>query len=63
MAAPPEHVWALLTDPEAHSGWNPMFQTVEGSFTPGNRIRLTMLPPYGGSMAFRGFLMANTTSG
>ncbi|MCC6001213.1 MAG: hypothetical protein JJU19_10180 [Pararhodobacter sp.] len=52
-----------MTDPEAHSGWNPMFQTVEGSFTPGNRIRLTMLPPYGGSMAFRGFLMANTTSG
>jgi hypothetical protein len=30
-----------------------MFQTVEGSFTPGDRVRLTMLTPSGGTMAFR----------
>jgi hypothetical protein len=51
--APPARVWALLTDPIAHAGWNPMMQTVEGSFTPGDHVRLTMLTPSGGTMAFR----------
>ena len=51
--APPARVWALLTDPAAHAGWNPMMQAVEGSFTPGHRIRLTMHTPSGGIMRFR----------
>jgi len=50
---PPEDVWALLTDPVAHAGWNPMMQAVEGDFTPGERVRLTMLTPSGGTMSFR----------
>ncbi|MCC5964425.1 MAG: SRPBCC domain-containing protein [Rhodobacteraceae bacterium] len=51
--APPERVWALLTDPVAHADWNPMMQAVEGDFTPGSRIRLTMRTPSGGTMTFR----------
>ena len=53
IAAPPERVWALLTDPEAHTAWNPMIAAVEGSFTPGRRVRLTMRTPSGGTMRFR----------
>lgn len=51
--APPERVWALLTDPVAHADWNPMMKAVEGSFTPGDRVRLTMFTPSGGTMTFR----------
>ena len=53
IAAPPERVWALLTDPGAHAVWNPMIAAVEGSFTPGRRVRLTMRTPSGGTMRFR----------
>ena len=53
IAAPPERVWVLLTDPDAHAAWNPMMKAVEGSFTPGQRVRLTMRTPSGGTMTFR----------
>ncbi len=53
IAASPERVWMLLTDPEAHAAWNPMMQAVKGSFTPGRRVRLTMRTPSGGTMRFR----------
>ena len=51
--ASPERVWALLTDPEAHTAWNPMIAGVKGRFTPGQRVRLTMRTPSGGTMTFR----------
>ncbi len=53
IAAPPARVWALLADPAAHAAWNPMMQTVKGSFTPGQRVRLTMRAPSGGTLRFR----------
>lgn len=53
IKAPPERVWALLTDPAAHADWNPMIAAVEGSFTPGRRVRLIMRTPSGGTMRFR----------
>ena len=53
IKAPPERVWALLTDPEAHAAWNPMLHAVEGRFTPGRRVRLIMRTPSGGTMRFR----------
>jgi len=53
IAAPPERVWVLLTDPEAHAEWNPMIAEVSGRFTPGQRVRLTMRTPSGGTMRFR----------
>jgi hypothetical protein len=51
--APPERVWALLTDSVAHAGWNPMIADVSGRFTPGQRVRLTMRTPTGDTMTFR----------
>ena len=51
--ARPERVWALLTDPVAHAAWNPMIEAVAGRFTPGQRVRLTMRTPSGGTMTFR----------
>jgi len=51
--APPERVWALLTDPVAHAAWNPMMRAVEGNFTPGKRVRLILRTPSGGTMTFR----------
>jgi len=53
IAAPPETVWALLTDPAEHQGWNPGMRRVEGRFAQGERLRLTMETPSGGSMTFR----------
>ncbi|WP_209428046.1 SRPBCC domain-containing protein [Pararhodobacter sp. SW119] len=50
--APPERVWTLLTDPVAHAGWNPMIREVAGCFAVGNRVRLTMRTPSGGTMSF-----------
>lgn len=51
--APPAHVWALLTDPEAHVAWNPTMHAITGRFKAGNRVRLTMRMPSGGTMTFR----------
>ena len=51
--APPARVWALLTDPDAHADWNPMMRAVAGHFIPGERVRLTMRTPSGGTMTFR----------
>lgn len=56
--APPEQVWALLSDPVAHAAWNPMVQAVEGQFIPGTHIRLSMRTPSGGSMTFHPRVLA-----
>ena len=53
IAAPPETVWSLLTDPAEHAGWNPMMRSVEGQFRPGQRVCLRMVTPSGREMAFR----------
>lgn len=53
IAAPPETVWSLLTDPEEHAAWNPGMDTVEGRFATGERLRLDMRAPSGGTMTFR----------
>lgn len=52
IAAPPRTVWALLTDAEEHADWNPGMRAVEGRFVPGERLRLTMQTPSGGSITF-----------
>lgn len=51
--APPETVWALLTDPAEHPGWNPNMHRVEGRFVAGDRLSLTMGAPSGGQITFR----------
>lgn len=51
--APPERVWALLTDPVAHAAWNPMIADVQGRFAAGQHVQLTMRTPSGSTMRFR----------
>jgi hypothetical protein len=53
IAAPPERVWSLLTDPAEHAAWNPGMRAVEGRFAAGERLRLSMRTPSGGTMTFR----------
>ncbi|MCC5979744.1 MAG: SRPBCC domain-containing protein [Salinarimonas sp.] len=53
IAASPERVWSLLTDPVEHAAWNPAMHTVEGRFSVGERLRLRMRTPSGGAISFR----------
>ena len=38
VAAPPDSVWAILTDGAAYADWNPEIVTVDGAIVPGARI-------------------------
>jgi len=58
IAAPPETVWSLLTDPAEHAGWNPTMRSVAGRFAPGERLRVEMLTPSGGTITFRPRVLA-----
>lgn len=51
--APPETVWALLTDPAEHQAWSPNMHRVAGRFAKGERVSLTMGTPSGGEITFR----------
>ncbi len=41
IAAPPEQVWAVLTDLARYPDWNPVFREASGQLTPGNRVTIT----------------------
>jgi len=56
--APPEIVWALLTDPGEHRAWSPTMRRVEGRFVTGERVRLTMGTPSGGEITFHPEILA-----
>lgn len=53
IAASPERVWSLLTDPVEHAAWNPAMHKVEGRFSEGERLRLRMRMLSGGAISFR----------
>ena len=40
IAAPPEAIWALLTDAAGFPSWNPTVVSIEGQIEVGNRIKL-----------------------
>ena len=42
IAAPPEVVWAALTDTDGYVEWNPIFVNVMGVMKPGNELMLDM---------------------
>lgn len=45
VPAPPEAVWAVLTDADAYAEWNPVFVQVEGEFSKGTKVRTTVKEP------------------
>ena len=41
--APPERVWALLTDASGYGRWNKAVLSIEGTIAPGNTINLVSI--------------------
>ena len=42
IAAPPEVIWAALTDTDGYAEWNPIFVKLMGVMRPGNELMLDM---------------------
>lgn len=45
--APPEKVWAVLTDFARYPEWNPFIQRVEGELREGKKLSILLTPPDG----------------
>ncbi|GIG70144.1 SRPBCC domain-containing protein [Phytomonospora endophytica] len=52
IPAPPEKVWAVLTDLGAWADWNPFIFETAGEFTVGSRLTLKMRDTEGSVMTF-----------
>jgi hypothetical protein len=48
--APPEAVWAILTDLGRYPEWNPLFREASGQVAAGNRITLRSVHPVNGRL-------------
>jgi hypothetical protein len=44
IKAPPERVWAIVSDVERYKDWNPFFTEGQGSLAVGSALHLTMIP-------------------
>jgi len=51
--APPETVWAVLTDLDSYSDWNPFVVSSRGTPAVGERLTNRLQPPGGRAMTFR----------
>lgn len=58
IAAPPERVWAVLTDFPAHARWNPFITSIAGEAKQGGRLAIRVQPPGGKGMSFRPKVLA-----
>lgn len=47
-----EKVWAILSDNTSYAQWNPFIRSLTGSFQKGNKIKVVLSSPDGGSFAF-----------
>ncbi|HYB15908.1 MAG TPA: SRPBCC domain-containing protein [Streptosporangiaceae bacterium] len=48
--APPQAVWAILTDLGRYAEWNPLFREASGQVAVGNRITLRSVQPANGRL-------------
>jgi hypothetical protein len=49
IAAPPEQVWAVLTDLDNYAQWHPAFSSVTGSLTVGSTLTISTSSPSTGN--------------
>jgi predicted N-acetyltransferase YhbS len=53
IAAPPERVWAILTDFAHMPDWNPFIRAIGGPLQVGGRLSVLIVPPGRSAMRFR----------
>ena len=53
IEAPPERVWAVLTDFASYPDWNPFIASIQGDLAEGSELRVELTPPEAGSFRFR----------
>lgn len=58
ILAPPETVWAILSDFEAFDQWNPFIVHIAGPVVEGQGLEVRLHPPQGRAMTFRPTLLA-----
>jgi hypothetical protein len=51
--APPERVWAVLTDFGSFPDWNPFIRSISGDVATGSQLEVRMEPPEGRAMTFK----------
>jgi hypothetical protein len=51
--APPERVWAVVTDFAAYRDWNPFIRRISGEQREGARLEVRIEPPGGRAMTFK----------
>lgn len=53
IEAPPDAVWARLTDLPGYADWNPFIPSASGQVRPGERLALRLQPPGGRALPIR----------
>lgn len=56
--APPETVWAVLTDTRSYHDWNPFVRRLAGDLRKGARLEAEIAPPGGRAMSFKPTVLA-----
>jgi hypothetical protein len=53
ISASPEKVWAILTDLQKYSEWNPFIKKAQGRTEIGEKLEVSIAPPDGKEMIFK----------
>ena len=56
--APPERVWAVVTDFAAYPEWNPFIRRISGELRVGAKLEVRIEPPGGRAMTFKPTVLA-----